>query len=79
MKLDQITHGLKSMQFDDEEASKYFINYISDDTYDLNGNIDQHNQMENDTSDIDVSSLSNSLIITPIPNELFNSQEMKVK
>ncbi|CAF4191666.1 unnamed protein product, partial [Rotaria magnacalcarata] len=36
--LDQITEDLKSMQFDDEEASKYFINYISDDTDRFNDN-----------------------------------------
>lgn len=66
------------MEFDNEEASKYFINYISDDAYDHNGNIEQHNQMENDSNGVDASSISNSLIITSVPNELFTNQDMKV-
>jgi hypothetical protein len=87
IKLDQLTHGLKSVQLEDEDASKYFINYISDDEDGLgdnnnnNNNDNEHknNHIEDEINDIDVSSLPNSLIITPVPKELFTDQEIKVK
>ncbi|CAF1041762.1 unnamed protein product [Adineta steineri] len=84
--LDQITHGLKSVQLDDEDASKYFINYISDDLDalgddDNNNNNDnnnnEHDQIDDTNDDIDISSLPSSLIITPVPQELFTNQQMK--
>ncbi|CAF1612608.1 unnamed protein product [Rotaria magnacalcarata] len=70
-KLDQITEDLKSMQFDDEEASKYFINYISDDTDRFN---DNNNHLCHDN---DVRSLPNSLLVTPVPHDLFTDQQMR--
>jgi len=82
LKLNQITHGLKSVQLNDEDASKYFINYISDDSDGLgddNTNEHQNNHIEDDGDYIDVSSLPNSLIITPVPQELFTDQQMKVR
>jgi hypothetical protein len=82
LKLNQITHGLKSVQLEDEDASKYFINYISDDSDGLgddNTNEHQNNHIEDDGDYIDVSSLPNSLIITPVPQELFTDQQMKVR
>ncbi|CAF0763900.1 unnamed protein product [Rotaria sordida] len=78
--LNQITDGLKSMQFDDdEEASKYFINYISDDPNSLNNNCDEHDDdyLKNDNNNIDMSLLSNSLLITSVPQDLFTNQQMK--
>jgi hypothetical protein len=79
-------HDLKSLQLDDEDSSKYFINYISDDSDTLGNNNDNNNNNENesvhspdDNDDIDVSSLPNSLIITPVPQELFINQQLKVK
>jgi hypothetical protein len=78
LKLDQLTHGMKSVQLDDEDASKYFINYISDDS-DVLGEDDNHNQIQDDSDDIDVSSLPNSLIVTLMPQELFTNQQMKVR
>ncbi|UJR36789.1 hypothetical protein I4U23_029502 [Adineta vaga] len=84
-KLDQITHGLKSVQLDDEDASKYFINYISDDTDALsndNNNNNHHHQHESNqkhdiNDDFDISTLPNSLIITPVPPQLFTDQNIK--
>ncbi len=81
-KVDQITHGLKSVQLEDEEASKYFINYISDDSDDLdddNNNEHENNHIKNESENIDVSSLPSSLIVTPVPQELFTNQQMKVR
>jgi hypothetical protein len=78
-------YDLKSLQLDDEDSSKYFINYISDDDNHL-GNNNNNNTNENDSihspedsDDIDISSLPNSLIITPVPQELFTNQQLKVK
>jgi len=87
IKLDQITHGLKSVQLDDEDASKYFINYISDDEDGLgndnnnsnNTNEHEKHHIEDDSNDLDVSPLPTSLIVTPVPQELFTDQQMKVK
>ncbi|CAF0873037.1 unnamed protein product [Adineta ricciae] len=80
--LDQITHGLKSVQLDDEDASKYFINYISDETDVLS--TDDHHQQQHQTENnhdtneyFDISSLPSSLIITPVPSELFTEQHVK--
>jgi hypothetical protein len=75
-------HDFKSLQLDDEDSSKYFINYISDDsdnspTHNINEPESIHSPEDNDS--IDVSSLPNSLIITPVPQELFTNQELKVK
>jgi hypothetical protein len=75
-------HDLKSLQLDDEDSSKYFINYISDDS-DSPGNNSNNNENESvhspdDQDEIEVSSLPNSLIITPVPQELFTNQELKV-
>lgn len=73
------------MQLEDEYESKYFINYISDDSDGLdednnnnNNNKNENNQIEDDSHDIDVSTLPNSLIITPVPQELFTDQSLKV-
>jgi hypothetical protein len=82
LKLDDITHGLKSVQLEDEDASKYFINYISDDSDDIgdhNNNQHEHNQIDDNIDDIDISSLPNSVIITPVPQELFSDLQMKVR
>ncbi len=82
-KIDQITHGLKSVQLEDEDASKYYINYISDDDSDdledENHNEHENNHIKNESNNIDVSSLPNSLIITPVPQELFTNQQWKVR
>ncbi|CAF3397472.1 unnamed protein product [Rotaria sp. Silwood1] len=78
--LNQITNDLKSMQFDDDEdTTKYFINYINDDSNDLNNHSKEHEHdyIENDNNDIDVSSLPNSLIISSVPEDLFTNQQMK--
>jgi hypothetical protein len=81
MKLDQITHGLKSVQLEDEDTSKYFINYISDDSDGLgdNNNEQEQHHIEDTNDDIDVSLLPSSLIITPVPQKLFTNEQMKVR
>jgi hypothetical protein len=80
MKFNQMTHGLQSVQLDDEDASKYFINYITDDSDGLDDNNEnEHSHVEDESNDIDVSSLPNSLIITPVPPELFTNQQIKVR
>ena len=75
-------HELKSLQLDDEDASKYFINFINDEseTVDNNNNTNENESIHSpeDTEEIDVSSLPNSLIITPVPQELFTNQQLKV-
>lgn len=77
--LEQVTHGLKSVQLDDENASKYFINYIGDESEGVGDDETNHHEQEhNDNHDFDVSSLPNSLIITPVPQDLFTNQELKV-
>jgi hypothetical protein len=76
-----MAHDLKSMQIDDEAASKYFINYIRDEVDDLRNNqmntaeIDSHKNI----NDLDLSRLPNSLIITCVPHELFTNQQLKVR
>ena len=78
-KLDSITHGFKSVQLEDEDASKYLINYLSDESDDLDDSHEpEQHAIPNETHDVDVSSLPNSLIITPVPPELFTNQQMKV-
>ncbi|CAF2523052.1 unnamed protein product [Rotaria sp. Silwood2] len=79
MKLNQITNDVKSMQLDDEDASKYFINYISDDSSGLNNNSNEHEDdyIKTNNNDIDVSSLPNSVIISSVPEDLFTNQQMK--
>ncbi len=70
------------MQLEDEDASKYFINYITDDSDDLvddNHNEYENNHIKTESENIDVSSLPNSLIITPVPQELFTNQQLKVR
>ncbi|CAF0989764.1 unnamed protein product [Rotaria sordida] len=77
---DLTMHDLKSLQLDDEDSSKYFINYISDDSDGLgdnNNNENDHVHSPDDSDDIDVSSLPNSVIITPVPQELFTNQQLK--
>lgn len=64
------------MQVEDEEVSKYYINYISDDSDVLN---DNNNQIHCDNGGNDERTLPNSLIITPVPQELFTNQQMRVK
>ena len=74
-------YDLKSLQLDDEDSSKYFINYISDDSdSSLENNNNEHESIHSpdDNDTIDVSSLPNSLIITPVPQELFTDQQLKV-
>lgn len=69
-------HDLNSFQLDDEDSSKYFINYLSDDS----DSMDNSNEMESTQSnddDLDTSSLPNCLIITPVPQDLFTNQELK--
>lgn len=78
-KLDSITHGFKSVQLEDEDASKYLINYLSDDSDDLDDSHEpEKHAIPTVTNDVDVSSLPNSLIITPVPPELFTDQQSKV-
>jgi len=76
---DQVMHGLKSVQLDDEDASKYFINYISDETDGLgdSADIDEISDARENDNDLNVSSLPNSLIITEVPQELFTDQQLK--
>jgi len=76
---DQITHGLKSVQLEDENASKYFINYINEDQEETNDSSAEHRQTQrtDDNRDFDLSELPNSLIITSVPQQLFINQEMK--
>ena len=74
-------HDLKSLQLDDEDSSKYFINYInedSDDVGDINNNETESIHSPNDNNGVDESSLPSSLIITPVPQELFTNQQLKV-
>ena len=69
------------MQLDDEDTSKYFINYIhSADDADppVDSSHTEQVQRTEDYHDIDVSTLPNSLIVTSIPQELFTNQHMKV-
>ncbi|CAF4643647.1 unnamed protein product, partial [Rotaria magnacalcarata] len=63
--------------------SKYFINYISEDSDGLaddnnTENEHEHVQSPDNHDDVDESSLPNSVIITPVPQELFTNQEFKV-
>lgn len=80
LQFDQIAHGMKSMQLDDEDASKYFINYISDEPNEPDSNPSQHEQVhvQDDTDGLDLSELPSSLIITSVPQDLFTNQQMKV-
>lgn len=76
-------HDFKSLQLDDEDSSKYFINYITDESdTPANNNFNENNESihspEDNDNTIDISSLPNSLIITPVPQELFTNQELKV-
>lgn len=67
------------MQLEDEDASKYLINYLSEDSDDLDDNHEpEQRAIPHETNDVDVSSLPNSLIITPVPLELFTNQQIKV-
>ena len=81
IQLEQVTHDLKSIQVGDEEASKYFINYISDDSdnFDENNKKNIYNDNNSNNSESDMSSLPNNLIITSVPPDLFTDQQMKVK
>jgi hypothetical protein len=73
-------HDFKSLQLDDEDSSIYFINYISDGSDSPVNNYENESvHSPDDNDDIDVSSLPNSLIITPVPQELFTNQQLKVK
>ena len=80
LQFDQIAHGMKSMQLDDEDASKYFINYISDEPNEPDSNPSQHEQVhvQDDTDGLDLTELPSSLIITSVPQDLFTNQQMKV-
>lgn len=74
-------HDFQSLQIDDEDSSKYFINYIGDDSDglpDTNNHDSEHVHSPDDNDDADTSSLPNSVIITPVPQELFTNQELKV-
>ncbi|CAF1260997.1 unnamed protein product [Rotaria magnacalcarata] len=75
-------HDFQSLQLDDEDSSKYFINYISEDSDGLaddnnTENEHEHVQSPDNHDDVDESSLPNSVIITPVPQELFTNQEFK--
>ncbi|CAF1540688.1 unnamed protein product [Adineta ricciae] len=75
-------HDLKSLQLDDEDSSKYFINYINEESDDngeqnANQNESEATNSPTDNDDVDVSSLPTSLIITPVPQELFTNQQLK--
>ena len=74
-------HDFKSLQLDDEDSSIYFINYISDDSdspesHQDNDSSDSHSPEDN--LETDLSSIPNSLIITPVPQTLFTNQQLKV-
>ena len=73
-------HDYKSLQSDDEDTSKYFINYINDETeaeFESSSNNDIDSPAHNN-DEIDVSKLPNDLIITPVSQELFADQQLKV-
>ena len=70
-------HDLNSIQLDDEDSSKYFINYLSDDSDGMDNGNDMEATQSND-DEFDTSSLPNCLIITPVPQDLFSNQELKV-
>ena len=68
------------LQLEDENASKYFINYINEeaeDTIDSAAEPRPTHRTDEDR-DLDLSELPSSLIITSVPQELFTNQEMKV-
>lgn len=72
-------HDYKSLQLDDEDTSKYFVNYVNDENdsqFESNSNNEPDSPDDND--EIDVSKLPNDLIITPVPQELFIDQQLKV-
>ena len=74
-------HDFKSLQLDDEDSSIYFINYISEDSdspesHQDNDSNDSHSPEDN--LETDLSSIPNSLIITPVPQTLFTNQQLKV-
>lgn len=75
-------HDYKSLQLDDEDTSKYFINYVNDDDietqFESNSTHELDSPEENNDDEIDVSKLPNDLIITPVPQELFIDQQLKV-
>lgn len=68
------------MQLEDENESKYFINYISDEGEEsTDHSVEQsHAPTIDEDHDLDLSELPNSLIITSVPQDLFTNQEMKV-
>ena len=68
-------HDFKSLQLDDEDSSIYFINYVTEDS-DSVENISSPSPEETDQPESD--SVPNSLIITPVPQELFTNQQWKV-
>lgn len=72
-------HDFKSLQLDDEDSSMYFINYITEDSDSVENtheNISNPSPEESDQSESN--SVPNSLIITPVPQELFTNQQWKV-
>ncbi|CAF1496368.1 unnamed protein product, partial [Didymodactylos carnosus] len=68
-----LSDRLQSVQIEDEDASRYYINYISESDEDEAG-IPDSTQIDDD---IDVSLLPQDLIITQVPNELFINDQLK--
>lgn len=77
--LEKVAHGMKSLQLDDEDTSKYFINYVNNDHDEISNNVSdgEHSRPAEEENQIDVSNLPSSLIITAIPQELFVDQKLK--
>ena len=67
-------HELHSIQLDDEDSSKYLINYLTDDS----DSTDQDQENDHDEINETNSSLPNTLIITPVPENLFVDPTWKV-
>ncbi|CAF0951356.1 unnamed protein product [Didymodactylos carnosus] len=72
---DHLSDHLQSIQIEDEDASRYYINYISESDEDEAG-LPDSTQIDDD---IDISLLPRDLIITPIPHELFTNDHLKTE
>ena len=69
----------KAWGFDDEDPSKYWLNYLDDDSENhQEWNTNSEIGSPEDSGDVDVSTLPNDLIVTPVLQELFTDQQLKV-
>lgn len=73
-------HDFKSLQLDDEDSSIYFINYITDESENVENTPEyEANPSPEEPDQLPSNDIPNSLIITPVPQELFINQQWKVR